>query len=230
MSEVNSDSHFLDHPEVKELFSAVFGTLVAESDRGAVLVGAAHVDKHLRRLFERLTPDEVGRKRREAVLNYPGPLASFSAKADVTFFVRLINANLHAAIYHLRRIQNDVAHSPESFRLADHDAQLRGMYDLGPGVPVAINRWALELITRAFVDQVVSSDGPTDADGSPIFKTPQEVFEYLSKKPELIAILEEKRPRYELAIGVVLICALLVHHRERARKLVGEQKTLADLG
>ena len=39
------------------------------------------------------------------------------------------------------------------------------MYDLGPGVPVATNRWALEIITRAFADQVVSSDGPTDADG-----------------------------------------------------------------
>jgi DNA-binding MltR family transcriptional regulator len=138
VSEANSDSHFLDHLGVKELFSAILTTMVAGSDCGAVLVGTAHVDNHLRRLFERFAPDQMGQKRREAVLNYPGPLASLSAKADVAFFVRLINAKLHAAIHHLRQIRNGVAHSPESFRLADHATQLRGMYNLGPGVPMAI--------------------------------------------------------------------------------------------
>jgi len=37
----------------------------------------------------------------------------------------------------------------------------------------------------------------------------------------------EKRRRFELALGVVLICALIVHHREKARGLLGEEGCLS---
>ena len=43
---------FLDHPEVESAFGRRLVGLIEESDRGAVLVGTALVDHHLRRLFE----------------------------------------------------------------------------------------------------------------------------------------------------------------------------------
>jgi hypothetical protein len=36
-----------------------------------------------------------------------------------------------------------------------------------------------------------------------------------------IPMLDEKRQRFELALGIVLICAMIVHDREAARALFG---------
>jgi hypothetical protein len=223
------EEHFLGHPDIRQLFAAVFTTLVAESDRGAVLVGFAYVDNHLTALFQRVAPDSVGEKKRDAVLSYPGPLASASAKTDVALFTRLIPAQLHRAIGLLRKIRNDVAHSPESFHLADHEARLREMYDLGPDVPTAINQFALEVLMKNFADQLVGPEGPLDADGKPYFTTPQQLFAHVLALPDVLALLEEKRRRFELAMAIVLICALLVHYREKARGLIGGDRTLAAL-
>src|SRR5689334_1468208 len=125
-----SQTHFLDHPEIKQLFESVFSTLVVESDRGAVLIGASHTDLHLRSLFEKLAPKAISQRELRHTLNYPGPLSTLSAKADIAYITRLISYNLHEAIHHLRRIRNDVAHSPDSFRLADHKERLWKMYEL----------------------------------------------------------------------------------------------------
>ena len=224
------EPHFLDHPEVDQVFSAVFTTLVAESDRGAVLVGFSHVDKHLKALFELIAPTEFSSSKKKNVLNYPGPLSSAAAKMDIAFMTRLIPRALHDAMEHLRSIRNEVAHSPDSFRLADHDDHLRRVYDLGPNVPAGINRFAIETMMKEFADRMFSPEGPKDEQGQPFFSTPREFFDYLAKKPEVIAILEEKRRRYELAMGIALICALIVHHRERARELIGDDETLSSLG
>jgi hypothetical protein len=211
--------HFLAHPEIRELFAAAFTTLVKESDRGAVLIGCAHVDRHLRALFERVAPPEVGRKKKKAMLSYPGPLATLSAKADVALATKLITPALYTAIDHLRRLRNDVAHSPDTFRLSDHDDRLQKVYELGPGVPIAINRFALEIITNSFSAEFFGADAPRDAEGKPFFASPMELFAYVkSKTPDVLGMLEEKRRRYELSMGVVLICALLVHHREQAAR------------
>jgi hypothetical protein len=222
-----TSDHFLDHPEIKELFRAVFSTLVVESDRGAVLIAAAHVDLHLRGLFEMIAPSRMSRRKLKRILDYPGPLSTFSAKADIAYVTRLISEDVHKAIYHLRRVRNDVAHSPNSFRLSDHHERLKQMYELGPGVPSAVNRWACELIVRFAVGNVLTVNDPTAVEPKPIFATPQEALDYLAMNPDIMTTLDERRPRYELALGVALICALIVNSRDKTKNIVGNDNVLA---
>lgn len=222
------EQHFLAHPEIEELLISVFTTLVAESDRGAVTIGFAHVDQHLKALFEHVAPSGLSALDRNRVLKYPGPLSTAAAKMDVAFFTRLIPRTLYDAMQNLRAIRNKVAHSPGSFDLAEHDEQLRRVYDLGPSVPAGINRFAVETMMKDFTDRMMSSD-LTGEDGKPFFETPKDVFAHLQRNPRALGLLEGKRRRYELAMGVVLICALIVHHRDRARQLIADSDILSEV-
>jgi len=216
-------SSFFDRPEIQELFHSVFSTLMEESDRGAVLIGASHVDLHLRNLFETIGPQSMSRRELRRTLDYPGPLSTLSAKADVALLTRLISDHVHQAIHHLRRIRNDVAHSPDAFRLADHQHRLREMYELlGPGLPSAINRLAAELILRTAVESVLEVNDPASDEPKPIFKNSAEVLDHFAKDTDLMATLDERRPKCELALGVSFICSLIVYHRDGTKDLIGD--------
>lgn len=225
----SSGISFLDHPEVEQLFISIFSNLVSESDRGAVLIGTSHVDLHLRNLFEAIAPKGVSRRELRRILDYPGALSSLSAKADIAYLARLIPDEVNRAIHHLRRIRNEVAHTPDSFRLADHEERLRKMFEVGEGVPTAINRWACEAIIKTAVSNVLKVKKPFSEEEEPIFSSPQEVLDYLAERPEIMATLNERRPRYELAWGIGIICGLIVFHRDRAKEALGDSIVISSL-
>ncbi len=214
-----------DHPALGESLHAVLDTLVKESDKGAVLVGAALVDNFLRTLFEKVAPAGMGKKALAALLDYPGALSSVSAKADVAFATRLIGKRLHQSIHALRKIRNDVAHSPQSFRLSDHRARLSRMYDLGPGIDGWVNNAANHLVLDQFVTALRESGGLNG------FETTQELFDYVFREhPDLGQTLQEKVYRYELAVAISMICTTIVLAWERTRsRLPGDNLISAPL-
>jgi hypothetical protein len=79
------------------------------------------------------------------------------------------------------------------------------------------------------VDNVLNVNDPTSVEPKPIFNTPQEALDYLATKVDIMTTLDERRPRYELALGVALICALIVNNRDRAKNVVGDDNVLAFL-
>jgi len=214
MKPEDQKSHFLAHPEIQEIFDSV-DTFLDESDRGAVLISASHVDVHLERLFRAVAPASCNRKTKDRLLRYPGALASLSAKNDIAVLCCLIDPGLGQAISRLRVLRNTVAHSPSSFRLRDHWDEVKQIYDLGPGLPSEINRMALEFLLKGAFGRILEVGSPTGERSDPVFKNPREVLDYLSAKPELLAPLEEKAPRLELGIAVAVICGLIVSYRER---------------
>jgi PAS domain-containing protein len=221
----NDDSHFLDHPEVLELFSQLFNNVLAESDRGAVLVGTSYVDLNLKKLFEAVAPRELSQKRLRAILDYPGPLSTFAARTQVAFLCRL-NWSVYSAIEALREIRNSIAHKPDEFVLADHKEERQRIYSLGPGVPVWVNRLACELLGRTFLERAVEIRLPDSE--SPIFNSPADVINYITDKPGLLAPLNERLPRGEL--GILLICAFIIHSREAAVRACGVSSTWPKFG
>lgn len=216
------------HPEIEELFPDLLTNLMEESDRGAVLVGASHIDQYLKKLFEAVAPSELGKKQRKSLLDYPGPLSSFAARTEVAYATRLIDQNLYRALHSLRRIRNDVAHHPTTFRLREQTDRIREMYKLGPGMPAAINSTAFDLMMRIKIDHALELKHPGEE--RPYFNTPQEVVQYIRDAPDVARNLIEQLPRYELAVGLVIMCDLLVWHREAACRLVGKSGSLATLG
>jgi hypothetical protein len=217
----------LDHPEIRALFENLSTNLVAESDRGAVLVGTSYVDEHLRGLFEMVIPHEMTKKERKALLDYPGPLSSLAAKTEVAFATRLINRTIYDSLHALRRIRNEIAHASDPFNLRTQEEQIRKMYVLGDGVPAFISRTAIEMLLHIKVEALLGVHDPNEQ--KPYFSTPREVIEYISEQPEMMSLLEEQLPKYELVIGIAILCALIVSHREEAEALVGSDLTLSRL-
>ena len=186
---------------------------------GLSSVGTSIVDSHLRKLFEHLAPTDMGKKKLKAILDYPGPLSTLSAKADVAMITRLIGGKLNKSIHLLRKLRNAVAHSPESFRLQDHKSSLMDMYDLGSGIPIFINRMALQVVTDSFLhDVMVQSAEQIVNNEELLFESPKDVYEHLQNSPQSLSILQEKVERAELAVAVGFICALIVWNRKEDLK------------
>ncbi len=79
------EPHFLDDPEVSKSFERMLEEFSRETDRGAILVAADIVAAHLEKAIEELAPNSLKPKRVKELLNYPGPLSTFAARADVAF-------------------------------------------------------------------------------------------------------------------------------------------------
>src|SRR5215213_9167554 len=121
---------WLDKQQIRDLFSELLQTVVGESDRGAVLIGSAHVENYMQSLFEGVFPEKLSKDTRRKLLKYTGPLSSFSARIDIAYATRLIPVQLYNALHALREIRNEVAHSPGTFKLQGQEERLAKIYAL----------------------------------------------------------------------------------------------------
>lgn len=192
-----------------------------------MLVAASHIDIALRKLLEQVAPSALGKQKRRSLFHYGGTLGSFGARVDVAYATRLIGRSLHDALHAMRKIRNDLAHHPDSFRLKEQHDRVRRMYELGEGTSIAINRWARDVMMRIKVGHMIEVKHP---DGhEPYFKSADEVLRYVAGDRALIDVLDEQFPKYELAIGVTMVAAVLLWHRRAAAHLLGADDTVSHL-
>jgi hypothetical protein len=217
----------LDNPEIRKLFSELAPVLIAESDRGAVLIGTAHVDERLKELFECLMPAEMSKKVKKSLLSYSGVLGSFGSRIAIAYATRLVNKKLYASLDTLRDVRNDAAHAAEPFNLKTQEQRICKLYDLGPGVSGFVNRSSLELLLQIKTDAMLSMKD--EINGDHFFETPQEVINYITSSEELTHMFQEQALRLELAIGICIICALLLCIRDDHRSLLGDNSTVSNL-
>lgn len=79
-----------------------------ESDRAAVILGAAKLDLMLGQILERvLLPCASGR---DELLEGDSPLSTFSARINICFRLGIIASDLSRALHLVRRIRNSFAH------------------------------------------------------------------------------------------------------------------------
>ncbi|MGM0589243.1 MAG: hypothetical protein ACQETE_12550 [Bacteroidota bacterium] len=214
--ENNNEKSIFEHPDVEEVFDDVFKSLVAESDRGAVLVGAEIVNAQLDTLFREISESDASNTLLNKLLDYPGPLSTFSAKSDVAYTVGLIGKNTHQSITILKRIRNKVAHSKGKFRLEKEKDRLTELIKLGPNMVSSITETASELLIRDLIERVLSKREEIDDSIKEDYPSnSQEVFNYIKDDAEVINILEEKHPRMTLGVAVALLCSMIVKHREK---------------
>ena len=214
-SENEPTRSLFDHPEAKSSLKLLIGGLEDESDRGAVLVATSEVDNHMRRLFEHIGRASMDKNDLARLLENAGPLSSLSSRADVALLMRIISKQLFHAIRHLRKLRNSVAHSPRAFSLADHQAHIRMIFEVGDGVPGWVKAGTINYLDVNFIASALKIPDPSNPD-IPAFKDRQAFLDYVARKPELVSPLEAKRPRVELALGTGLLCAMIVEFRERA--------------
>jgi hypothetical protein len=222
---ISEERNFMDHPEVESYLVGLFPLLIAESDRGAVLLGVSKIDEQLRLLFESLLPQGTSKKRKDEIFNHTGPFGGFAAKLDIAYTCRLLPSSLIDAIHRLRKLRNDVAHQTSPFTLKAHHKALYDIFALlGPGIELGVNRVALELMFNLMLGHLSTLRHPLDADKF-LFDNNANALDYLSKNRHLLAGPKADQPRVELGVGIGLICGLIIYHRDRLVAVLDASET-----
>lgn len=206
--------HFLNEPEVIDAFERMLDEFSQETDRGAVLVASDIVNAQLGKAIQELAPFKPAYVKN--LLNYPGQLSTFAGRADMAFMAGYISEAAHRSVDLLRGMRNKAAHSQESFRLSEYRNKLREMCNFGPGTAAEINRSAVTAVVQSFISRVMAGGDDLVAKiGRNPFATPRDVIDHLAGRPDLIASLEDRLPRMELAFGVWVLLGLIADHRKR---------------
>ena len=122
--------------------------LKKESDRAAVILGAAQLDNLLEQiLLKVLLPNPQSK---DDLFNGNGPLITFSAKINLTYRLGIIDAPLTRNLHLIRKIRNDFAHASGACKLSSGEHKDRVM-ELNTTVR---NHSMYEGLYESFKDQV----------------------------------------------------------------------------
>lgn len=102
--------------ETRTLFGHFVEEFRAESDRAAVILGAAQLDLLLYQLIQKvLLPTASSR---DELLDSDGPLGAFSSRINMAHRLGLIDTPFARALHLVRKIRNTFAHEPTSSSLS----------------------------------------------------------------------------------------------------------------
>lgn len=232
LTQLGCVSSLFDDPEASTLFSTLLVELTSESPRGAILVGTAHVEACLGTFVSALFPRDVSKKKAKELTRYPGPLSTFAARIEVTYALRLLPHRVYLGLQALRKLRNSAAHSAGAFHLTDKFDDYAAIYDsLGDNLPQGIRQLALEMIFKYKLHQASKAleamrlgdpDTPRD-----YLRTEPEIARFIAESPEVIKAVEEQLPHWELAVGIRMLCSLLIIHRKELVSQLGNNPTFA---
>jgi len=192
-----------EYPEFNETFNDLFGKLLNESGRGAILIGTTCVEDHLDNFILRILPKN-SKTYTSRLLKYPGPLGTFSGKIELLFAFRLITERFYKALNSLRKIRNMAAHSSNDFNLAD--TKIDEIFNIGDGFRTLIHESSMNLMLNVKLDNINESlKEIEDLDT-------QEVKEFIASKLQdknVLAKLENQLPHWKLIMGLSVICGML---------------------
>ena len=173
-----------------------------ESERGAVLIGTSKVETYLENLVLEILPRK-GKSYTSKLLNYPGPLSSFSGKIELTYAFRVIDERVYNSLTILRKVRNIAAHSNEMFSLENRNDELNVVYDFEDRFPEIVHtqtfdrllNWKKENARQSLIDNNLLE--AVD-------------FEQLWKEklpnPEKDKTFQEHLRIWKLAYGLTLLC------------------------
>ena len=90
---------------------SVFRKMTTETDTGIAIVSAAYFDECLKNLFF-LGIDNTSKSQFDKLVNFGGPLGTFSSRINLAFGFSMISKDTHQSLDSIRKIRNEFAHSP----------------------------------------------------------------------------------------------------------------------
>ncbi|MGV8947719.1 MAG: hypothetical protein ACOH1N_14925, partial [Lutibacter sp.] len=106
-----------------ELNADMIYKLSNESERGAVLIGVSKIEEYLESFVKKILPNNSN-KYQKKLLQYPGPLSSFSSKIELLYAFRYINHQFYISLNILRTMRNNAAHSFSEFDLEKENQKI----------------------------------------------------------------------------------------------------------
>lgn len=206
---VNKTYTPFDDPEIVSLFYALLQELLNESARGAILIGATHVDDALTAYIKAVLPVKT-KKYQDKLLAYPGPLSSFSSKMELLYVFRYLNESTYNSLTALRKVRNNAAHSSGDFSIAEHSKQFEAIFQfLSPSV--FVRNEAL----RMMVDfKFKGLHNVFDEHQLSLEERQKIVQSILDNKEDLKKLEEEELPHWQLVFGLTLLCGIIKHQQE----------------
>ena len=94
--------------------------LLAESDRGCVLILSTDIENSLKELLTYfiVASSSSTKKQQKDLFDYTGPLGTFSSKIKLSNAVGLISLDIYSDLEKLREVRNIAAHSDSAFTLS----------------------------------------------------------------------------------------------------------------
>jgi hypothetical protein len=206
-----------EHPDVIELYKNLSERIFAETGRGAILISTSFVDEQLTNLILSVLPSSKSKN----LLNYPGPLSSFSAKIELSYAFRLIDENTYDRLNSLRKIRNDAAHSSSPFDLNEIKSRLDGVYKIAPSMPSEIRNIAMNIFIKSKIYQM---EVHFDNLGLSSDEKKAKIEEMFGEK-EALDIMEKQIPHFELLVGICFLCALIIFQKEKLLKVLKDGST-----
>jgi len=115
-------------PRAYAAFQAFIDEFARETDRAAVVLGAARLDAQLYQLISKVLAPCSGSN--DELLDGDSPLATFSSKINIGYRLGLIDASMARALHLCRRIRNSFAHEITSSTLDAHRDRIRELVNL----------------------------------------------------------------------------------------------------
>jgi DNA-binding MltR family transcriptional regulator len=214
-----------DYTEIKNLYIELINKLLVESGRGAILIATSYVDDFLTDLIVDVLPKEQSKSQRNRLLEYPGPLSSFSAKIELAYSFRLISQNLYNCLNALRKVRNNAAHSATSFELHELNEQMKEVYNVGETMPEIIKKFSTEMLIEVKLHGISPIINKLDITTEQKQKKIIELFEGKEGK----AMIEKQLPFWELIHGICFICGMIIHQKKQISSLTNGINTWAGL-
>lgn len=218
----NSNSfNVFDFPEVKDISFALFDKLLSESGRGAILVGMEYINDHLGNLIASILPNK-SKKYHKQILEYPGPLSSFSARIEMCYAFRYIQEPIYVSLHALRKIRNEAAHSSSEFLFPDKREKLDKIFSFIPSYPTFIRERAMTLMVNYKIEGLKS----VFQENNLTIEQQKEQAEMLLSNKEMIKKWEDEQlPHWELIFGLTILCGIISHRREQILAQIAKKKS-----
>ena len=194
---------------------------INESDRGTLLLGVSQIDSELETLLNKIAPDEMQKKWIHR--------ATISSKLNFTYACRLIPKNLFNSINTLRHIRNHLSHKVEIFNLTDYTEEIEKIYNmLGKDMSTFIHNISIYTLVNNATFVAMEMKNPNDKNKL-LFKNKQEAFDYIRNNNNLREKIEEPLLKTKLSFCVLIICSLIIYHREKSLKVLSKNKVISSL-
>ncbi|MDH4317208.1 MAG: hypothetical protein OEV64_02355 [Desulfobulbaceae bacterium] len=201
----------LQDQDIGEIINTALCALNAQNDREAALNAAELVNVTLGQLLRDVISSDF---QASLLLDYPAPLSDLGSRADAAAAFRLIGGNVHRAVMLVRRIRNEASRSTYAFSLADHEEQLREIYNELETPWSALNECATKTIAEKLLQWI-----QIEEDGLWRRKYEEGILECPDKlRRELMENHQEgdqlTLPRFCLNIATSILCTLIVHDKD----------------
>lgn len=209
-----------ENQDSQEFLERAYSLLMAETDRGCVLLGVSMLDEELTTMFKSRLPEGTSNSRKKAIFDGKGAFGTLSSKLDIAHVCQVLPEDLVNSMHRLRKLRNDLAHQASPFTIHENLETIFEIFDQVSGnLAAGIAHMSGEFVYQTFLQKIMDANHPMD-EGKTLFESQEEAISYLEQNDEIKTTLVVNRIKTMFVIGIACLGALIIFHREKHLGLI----------